>query len=143
MYVAADLLSQAEHDTLASAVLLTTSMELAQAVDKEIIRQTGYLSRSEIMEAGPCGTSAAPLSVAPWTGCAALANEIAPEHLEIVTEDPRALLPAIHNAGAVFLGALVPGAAGGLPGRTGPRAAHQRHRPVFLAPDAWTASSRP
>ena len=49
-WVAADLLSQAEHDKLASAVLLTDSMELAQAVDAEIVRQTGYLSRSEIME---------------------------------------------------------------------------------------------
>ena len=106
-FVAADLLSQAEHDKLASAVLLTDSMELAQAVDAEIIRQTGYLSRSEIMECSlrdfgcaiVCGSLA---------GCAALANEIAPEHLEIVTEDPRALLPAIKNAGAVFLGAWSP-----------------------------------
>ena len=106
-FVAADLLSQAEHDKLASAVLLTDSMELAQAVDAEIIRQTGYLSRSEIMECSlrdfgcaiVCGSLA---------DCAALANEIAPEHLEIVTEDPRALLPAIKNAGAVFLGAWSP-----------------------------------
>ena len=106
-FVAADLLSQAEHDKLASAVLLTDSMELAQAVDAEIIRQTGYLSRSEIMECSlrdfgcaiVCGSLA---------GCAALANEIAPEHLEIVTEDPRALLPSIKNAGAVFLGAWSP-----------------------------------
>ena len=106
-YVAADLLSQAEHDRLASAVLLTTSMELAQAVDAEIIRQTGYLSRSDIMEASL------------WDfGCAivcdsleqaiSLANEIAPEHLEIVTEDPRAVLPEIRNAGAVFLGEWSP-----------------------------------
>ena len=106
-FVAADLLSQAEHDKLASAVLLTDSMELAQAVDAEIIRQTGYLSRSEIMECSlrdfgcaiVCGSLA---------DCAALANEIAPEHLEIVTEAPRALLPAIKNAGAVFLGAWSP-----------------------------------
>ena len=107
VYVAADLLSQAEHDRLASAVLLTTSMELAQAVDAEIIRQTGYLSRSDIMEASL------------WDfGCAivcdsleqaiSLANEIAPEHLEIVTEDPRAVLPEIRNAGAVFLGEWSP-----------------------------------
>ena len=79
-FVAADLLSQAEHDKLASAVLLTDSMALARAVDGEIVRQTGYLSRSEIMEAS----------------------------LEIVTEDPRALLPQIKNAGAVFLGAWSP-----------------------------------
>ena len=105
--VAADLLSQAEHDKLASAVLLTTSRALAEAVDREIVRQTGYLTRSEIMEASlrdfgcaiVCGT---------LDDCAALANEIAPEHLEIMTENPRTLLPRIKNAGAVFLGAWSP-----------------------------------
>ena len=104
---AADLLSQAEHDKLASAVLLTNSRALAEAVDREIVRQTGYLTRSEIMEASlrdfgcaiVCGT---------LDDCAALANEIAPEHLEIMTENPRALLPQIKNAGAVFLGAWSP-----------------------------------
>ena len=106
-FVAADLLSQAEHDKLASAVLLTDSMELAQAVDGEIARQTGYLSRSEIMECSlrDCGCAIVCESLA---DCAALANEVAPEHLEIVTEDPRALLPQIKNAGAVFLGAWSP-----------------------------------
>ena len=106
-FVAADLLSQAEHDKLASAVLLTDSMELAQAVDGEIIRQTGYLSRSEIMECSlrDFGCAIVCNSLA---DCAALANEIAPEHLEIVTEDPRALLPSVKNAGAVFLGAWSP-----------------------------------
>lgn len=106
-YVAADLLSQAEHDRLASAVLLTTSMELAQAVDAEIIRQTGYLSRSDIMEASlrdfGCAIVCDSLEQA-----ISLANEIAPEHLEIVTEDPRAVLPEIRNAGAVFLGEWSP-----------------------------------
>ena len=104
-YVAADLLSQAEHDRLASAVLLTTSQALAEAVAAEMARQTGYLGRSEIIEA----------SLRDF-GCAivcrdleeALANEIAPEHLEIVTADPRALLPGVKNAGAVFLGAWSP-----------------------------------
>ena len=106
-FVAADLLSQAEHDKLASAVLLTTSMELAQAVDAEIVRQTGYLSRSEIMETSlrDFGCVIVCDSLAQ---CVELANEIAPEHLEIVTEDPRALLGGIKNAGAVFLGAWSP-----------------------------------
>ncbi len=107
VYVAADLLSQAEHDRLASAVLLTTSMGLAQAVDAEIVRQTGYLSRSDIMEASlrdfgctiVCNSLGQAIS---------LANEIAPEHLEIVTRDPRAVLPEIRNAGAVFLGEWSP-----------------------------------
>lgn len=105
--VAADLLSQAEHDKLASAVLLTTSAALAQAVDAELVRQTGYLSRSEIMECAlrdfGCAIVCRDLEQA-----AQLANEIAPEHLEIMTADPRALLPAIRNAGAVFLGAWSP-----------------------------------
>ena len=106
-FVAADLLSQAEHDRLASAVLLTDSMALARAVDGEIVRQTGYLSRSEIMEASLRDFGCA--IVCPSLGaCADLANEIAPEHLEIVTADPRALLPAVKNAGAVFLGAWSP-----------------------------------
>ena len=104
---AADLLSQAEHDKLASAVLLTTSRALAEAVDREIIRQTGYLTRSEIMEASLRDFGCA-IVCDTLEDCAALANEIAPEHLEIMTEEPRALLPRIKNAGAVFLGAWSP-----------------------------------
>ena len=106
-FVAADLLSQAEHDKLASAVLLTDDLELAQAVDGEIARQTGYLSRSEIMECSLRDFGCA-IVCKTLDDCAALANEVAPEHLEIVTEDPRALLPQIKNAGAVFLGAWSP-----------------------------------
>lgn len=106
-YVAADLLSQAEHDRLASAILLTTSMELAQAVDAEIIRQTGYLSRSEIMEESLRNFGAA-IVCGDLARCVELANEVAPEHLEICTAEPRALLPSIKNAGAVFLGAYAP-----------------------------------
>ena len=106
-FVAADLLSQAEHDRLASAVLLTDDLALARAVDGEIVRQTGYLSRSEIMEASMRDFGCA--IVCPGLeACVDLANEIAPEHLEIVTADPRALLPAVKNAGAVFLGAWSP-----------------------------------
>jgi len=106
-YVAADLLSQAEHDKLASAVLLTDSMELAQAVDQEIIRQTGYLSRSEIMETSLRDFGCA-IVCDDLDACVAIANEIAPEHLEIVTAQPRELLPQVKNAGAVFLGAYTP-----------------------------------
>lgn len=106
-FVAADLLSQAEHDKLASAVLLTTSMELAVAVDAELARQTGYLGRSEIIAASlrdfGCAVVCDTLA-----DCVRLANEIAPEHLEIMTQSPRDLLPAIQNAGAVFLGAWSP-----------------------------------
>lgn len=106
-YIAADLLSQAEHDKLASAVLLTDSMDLAQAVDAEIIRQTGYLSRSEIMETSLRDFGCA-IVCDSLERCVEIANDIAPEHLEIVTKQPRALLPSVKNAGAVFLGAYTP-----------------------------------
>lgn len=106
-YVAADLLSQAEHDKLASAVLLTDDGSLAQAVDAEIVRQTGYLTRSEIMETSLRDFGCA-IVCESLKQCVELANEIAPEHLEIVTENPRELLPQVKNAGAVFLGAYTP-----------------------------------
>lgn len=106
-FVAADLLSQAEHDKLASAVLLTDSAELAQAVDGELVRQTGYLARSEIMEASLRDFGCA-IVCGNLEQCVELANEIAPEHLEIVTQAPRELLPKIKNAGAVFLGSYTP-----------------------------------
>ncbi len=106
-FVAADLLSQAEHDRLASAILLTTSQSLAEKVDQEIVRQTGYLSRSAIMEESLKNFGA--VIVCPTLErCVELANEVAPEHLEICTENPRALLPEIQNAGAVFLGSWAP-----------------------------------
>ena len=106
-FVAADLLSQAEHDKLASAVLLTTSMDVAKAVADEVIRQIGYLSRSEIMEASLSDFGCA-IVCDSLEHCAELSNMIAPEHLEVVTVNPRSLLPLIKNAGAVFLGAWSP-----------------------------------
>lgn len=106
-YVAADLLSQAEHDKMACAVLLTDSMELARAVDGEIVRQAGYLERSEIMETSLRDFGCA-IVCEKLEDCVALANEIAPEHLELVTRTPRTLLPLVKNAGAVFLGAYTP-----------------------------------
>lgn len=106
-YVAADLLSQAEHDRLASSILLTTSMELALRVKDEIRRQTGYLTRSEIMEESLKNFGAV-IVCDSLARCVELANEVAPEHLEIVTENPRELLPGIKNAGAIFLGAYAP-----------------------------------
>ena len=106
-HMAADLLSQAEHDPLASAVLLTDSMELAQSVQKEITRQLGYLSRREIMEQSlrdfGCAIVCPDLET-----CAKLADQVAPEHMEIVTEDPRRVLELVHNAGAIFLGGNTP-----------------------------------
>ena len=106
-YIAADLLSQAEHDVLASAVLLTTSETLARKVGEEILRQSAYLSRRAIIEQSLTDFGAA-IVCPDLSACAALANEIAPEHLEICTKEPRALLPLILNAGAVFLGENAP-----------------------------------
>ncbi len=106
-YVAADLMSQAEHDRMASAILITTSMELAEAVDREIIRQMSSLPRSEIMEASFRNFGAA-IVCDTLEYAAELANVEAPEHLEICTANPREVLPMIHNAGAVFLGSYAP-----------------------------------
>ena len=80
---------------------------LARAVDGEIVRQMGYLSRSEIMERSLRDFGAA-IVCDTLERCAELANLAAPEHLELCTADPRALLPRIHNAGAVFLGSYAP-----------------------------------
>ena len=106
-YAAADLLAQAEHDRQASAVLLTDSMELARAVDRELEKQMARLERSEIMEQSLRDFGCA-IVCPTLADCAALANEIAPEHLELMTREPRALLPLVKNAGAVFLGAYSP-----------------------------------
>ena len=86
---------------------VTVLRELAQAVDREVVRQTGYLERSEIMEESLRDFGCA-IVCDSLERCVELANEIAPEHLEIMTEEPRALLPLVKNAGAVFLGAYAP-----------------------------------
>ncbi len=105
--VAADLLSQAEHDVLASAVLVTTSEALAARVSEELDRQTALLPRKDIVQQSLSAFAAA-IVCGSIEACAAIANEVAPEHLEIMTERPRDVLPLIKNAGAVFLGAYSP-----------------------------------
>ena len=102
-WVAADLLSQAEHDPFAAAILLTEDQALAEAVDRELERQTALLPRQEIIRRslGAYGTAVVAESL---TQCAELANQIAPEHMELSVTDPWALLPLIDNAGAIFLG---------------------------------------
>jgi histidinol dehydrogenase len=88
-------------------VLLTTSESLAKQVEAEIGRQTGYLSRKEVMEQSLRDYGAI-IVTDTLEQCCDLANEIAPEHLEIMTKEPRSLLPRILNAGAVFLGENTP-----------------------------------
>ncbi len=106
-YIAADLLSQAEHDVLASAILLTSSAALADAVVVAIRGQLRELPRREIAEASLKAYGA--VIVTPnLAACFDLANEIAPEHLELHVEKPEQYLSRIQNAGAVFLGRYTP-----------------------------------
>lgn len=102
-YVAADLLSQAEHDELASAILITTSKTLADQVSVEVDRFVANLSRSEIIEKS-LNNYGYILLVDSLDEAADTANEIASEHLEILTKDPFAMMTKIRNAGAIFLG---------------------------------------
>ena len=102
-YVAADLLSQAEHDELASAILVTDSRELAEAVSREVDGFLKVLSRREII-AKSLDNYGYILLVDSLEQAAEAANAIAPEHLEIVTANPFELMTKIRNAGAIFLG---------------------------------------
>ena len=110
-HVAADMLSQAEHDKLASAVLVTDSAALAEAVSAELERQLPRLSRRDIARASidNCGKIIVADSLMDGI---AIANEIAPEHLELMVDDPFAYLDAVKNAGSIFLGRNCPEALG-------------------------------
>lgn len=102
-FVAADLLSQAEHDELASAILVTTSMDLAEKVSREIEGFVKELSRKEILEKSL--ENYGYILVADTLNQAIeTANEIASEHLEIVTRNPFEVMTKIKNAGAIFIG---------------------------------------
>lgn len=102
-YVAADLLSQAEHDELASAILITTSEELARKVSEETERFLGILSRSEIIRKS-LDNYGYILIADSMDDAIDTANDIASEHLEIVTKNPFEVMMKIRNAGAIFLG---------------------------------------
>ena len=106
-FIAADLLSQAEHDAMASAVLVTTRRELAQAVVAALGRQLPQLARAEIARESIRRFGAA-IVVRDLAVAIELANRMAPEHLELQLRDPFAHLGAIRNAGAVFLGEYTP-----------------------------------
>lgn len=110
-HVAADLLSQAEHDKLASAVLVTDSEALAQAVSAELEKQLPQLPRAEIARASIDNNGKIIVADSLMDGIA-IANEIAPEHLELMVDDPFAYLDAIQNAGSIFLGRSCPEALG-------------------------------
>ncbi len=102
-YVAADLLSQAEHDELASAILITTSEKLAQEVNLEVEKFTQELSRKEIIQKS-LDNYGYLLVADTMEEAIEAANEIASEHVEILTQNPYEIMPKIRNAGALFLG---------------------------------------
>lgn len=103
-YVAADLLSQAEHDEMASAILVTPSQSLADSVAAEVERQLQELPRQAIARSSVENYGAIIVVESMEEGISVV-NRLAPEHLEIVAEDPMGLVGSIENAGAIFLGA--------------------------------------
>jgi histidinol dehydrogenase len=110
-WIAADLLSQAEHDTLAQSVLITDDAAFANAVEKEIIAMLATLPRREIAESSWKNYGAV-IVVKDWQEAADITNAIAPEHAELAVETPEKLLPLIRHAGAIFLGRHTPEAIG-------------------------------
>ena len=110
-YLAADLLSQAEHDKMATAVLLCTSTALAKAVSAELERQIPLLPRAEIARASIDANGKIIVTDSLAEGVD-IANAIAPEHMEVCVDDPFSLLGSIRNAGSIFLGKNVPEALG-------------------------------
>ena len=109
--VAADLLSQAEHDRMASSVLVTTDMDFAKKVADEIERQLKLLPREDIARES-IDNNGKIFIVDSIETAVRLSNEIAPEHLEVCVDNPFELLPLIKNAGSIFLGKNVPEALG-------------------------------
>ena len=106
-YVAADLLSQAEHDKLASSILLTTSKEIAQMVSQEVAQQLSKLPRAQTA-AESLEKYGAIIVTDTIEDAVEISNNIAPEHLEVCTKNPFDLLSKIKNAGAIFLGNYSP-----------------------------------
>jgi histidinol dehydrogenase len=110
-FIAADLLSQAEHDELASSILITDSSLLAEKVVEEVRDQLALLRRKKIAQVS-IDNYGAVIVTKNIANAIALSNEIAPEHLEIMTEKPMDILPKVENAGAIFLGPWTPEAVG-------------------------------
>ncbi len=106
-YIAADLMSQAEHDKLASALLVTTSRDLVAKVNGELVRQMAYLSRRDIIEESLVNYGGA-IIVDNLNEAFDVCNYLAPEHLEVLVDNPVNMLPKIKNAGSIFLGEYSP-----------------------------------
>jgi histidinol dehydrogenase len=110
-HIAADLLSQAEHDELASSILITTSRTFGEAVAAEVEKQLKELSRESIARKSWQNYGAV-IVAGNLDEAIEFSNRIAPEHLELAVGDPFAILPRIKNAGAIFMGHYTPEAAG-------------------------------
>ncbi|MFC5032692.1 histidinol dehydrogenase [Streptomyces sp. So13.3] len=108
VHVAADLISQAEHDTLAAAVLVTTSVELAERVEMELAAQVGVTKHSERILAALAGRQSAVVLVDTIDQGLAVVDAYGAEHLEIQTADAAAVAARVRNAGAIFVGAYAP-----------------------------------
>ena len=106
-YIAADLMSQAEHDKLASALLVTTSRDLVAKVNGELVRQMAYLSRRDIIEESLVNYGGAIIDDN-LNEAFDISNYLAPEHLEVLVDNPVNMLPKIKNAGSIFLGEYSP-----------------------------------
>ena len=106
-FVAADMLSQAEHDELASSILVTDSEDLARSVVRELGKQLKVLRRKDIAKKS-LSKFGAVIKVGSLAAAVRVANEVAPEHLEIMTRNPLQTAESIRNAGAVFLGRWTP-----------------------------------
>lgn len=110
-HIAADLLSQAEHDELASSILITTDRCFGEQVQKELEEQLARLTRQTIARAS-WEKFGAIIVAGSLEEAAAFSNRISPEHLELAVDDPFGLMPLIENAGAIFMGHWTPEAAG-------------------------------
>ncbi|MEP7166502.1 MAG: histidinol dehydrogenase [Candidatus Woesebacteria bacterium] len=111
IFCAADILARAEHAPDAAGVLVTDSVELAQATQKEVERQIQYLSRREVIEKSLAKYSCAIVTES-WQEAIDFTNDYSPEHLEVLVAEPFAILPFIKNAGSIFLGQYAPVAVG-------------------------------
>lgn len=106
-YIAADLISQSEHDKLSSALLVTTDKELVEKTNKELVKQISKLSRKEIISESLNNYGGA-IIVNNLDEAFEVSNYLAPEHLEVLVENPINTLPKIKNAGSIFLGEYTP-----------------------------------
>ncbi len=111
-FVAADLISQAEHDELAQSILITTSEELATRVQSAITQRLSTTTHRERVETSLAGVQSAVIIVDSREDAVVVSDELAPEHLEIMVENPEALVEKITHAGAIFVGDYTPVSAG-------------------------------